>query len=74
MDNLKPCPFCGSTDLTFGEREEQPDSRYMHEVSYLRCDDCEASVQTADCPYTGGRRPVKEIIKELTELWNTRVK
>lgn len=37
MDGLKPCPFCGNTNLKFTTYEISP-------VCYLSCDDCGAEI------------------------------
>jgi len=35
---LKPCPFCGSDDLT-----HRPDNEIHYDVGYVKCNDCLSS-------------------------------
>ena len=44
---MKPCPFCGSEDVSFGKLED---------ICYVECWDCSASIET----YSGIEDAVKK--------------
>jgi len=71
-NKLLPCPFCGNEDIQYGYREEDVDSRYMHEIHYLECSCCSAKMEISNCPYTAGSMSEEKAIEMLNEQWNDR--
>lgn len=64
MSDIKPCPFCGATDIK--AVADQVDAVSWHGV--IECIDCEMRVSSDVCETT----PELAII-EVTEVWNRRV-
>ena len=64
---LKPCPFCGSTDIEAGAYS-------LSEDCYVMCCSCNAGIETL-VPRNGMN--IKEhdeaCIKRLKKLWNRRI-
>ena len=61
MNNLKPCPFCGGTDLRMGE---------AHEAVYVNCPDCDTDgpMRHTDQEAITAWNTRAEGIDELTEM------
>jgi len=74
---LKPCPFCGGTNLRetdkslyIGIQRDGARSKYGHGVAYhVECLDCDASVSAFCC---GRWRWYRDIRKEAYDKWNCR--
>ena len=60
MEELKPCPFCGSTEL---QRRGNNDAEYMN--SYIECMKCHAYGPSANSSALG-------TAKTSEEVWNAR--
>ena len=58
MNKLKPCPFCGSTDIDYGVY-----TGTMRGFDYVQCQECGAEIHAAEG---------KEYLKEVIERWNRR--
>jgi Lar family restriction alleviation protein len=62
---LKPCPFCGSKDITYQSHEDSC-GRFGYVTVW--CMDCEAEGP----PHDWKKTDEEECLKETTELWNRR--
>ncbi len=66
MAELKPCPFCGGTNVKLGAFSISPDC-------YVICNDCGASIEKS---VAWGNMNTKEhdqkCLSVLTEAWNRR--
>jgi Lar family restriction alleviation protein len=67
-DELKPCPFCGSTNLSIETNSVQPDD--FHD-GHVVCDDCDASGRHA-MTLEGWLSSKAEAKEEAIEAWNRR--
>lgn len=56
--NLKPCPFCGSTEVSFGSQGTRPVHRFVN------CCDCLASTNVLA---SNG-----STVEDAAEAWNRR--
>lgn len=66
MEQAKPCPFCGSSKLTY-RYEGQPALRYA-----IMCGECSGTTRSV---YVGGTPSGSTVLfnnPEATELWNKR--
>jgi Lar family restriction alleviation protein len=62
MSNLKPCPFCGSTDLITNNCSNN---------YYIECDNCGAfGPSSIDPAFSMMQREIRESI--TNDLWNNR--
>jgi Lar family restriction alleviation protein len=63
MSELKPCPFCGATDIT--PSADQADAVTWYGV--IECLDCEMRVSSDVC-----ERTPELAVFEVTDMWNRR--
>lgn len=77
MDNLKPCPFCGGTDIRFSVKRTGHFERIYHAAMY--CNGCHcygARIHTAPVKNDYSSRIEAENDKTLkyyaAEAWNRR--
>ena len=67
MTELKPCPFCDSTDITIGHSSW--DEKFGSHYPYIFCRGCGASVS-----YIDKRWGLSDSEKDVKEMWNKRVR
>ena len=65
MSKLKPCPFCGSTDIKFDPDEICCPIQYSVQG---QCNDCGAQEPSGSGVYDSK----KDAINDAIEAWNTR--
>jgi Lar family restriction alleviation protein len=71
VSELKPCPFCGGSNVEAVERYREGSESRWHRIE---CSDCEIhGPETEGCSlnYYGAAR-VDEVAQEAVTLWNTR--
>ena len=73
MNELKPCPFCGSTSLKV---ESKHNGRLYYTGTHsatVRCNKCHARGGTASCKVEKGKhRADGDTEKRAIEAWNRR--
>lgn len=68
---LKPCPFCGSSDVESCPEGERADGRPRY-VYYVHCNNC---VCTGPIINTSGHNVTHDAARQASiDLWNWRVK
>lgn len=76
MDELKPCPFCGGTDIRFSVKKTGRFEFYYHAAMY--CNQCHcygARIHTAACRERQNRYDIENdaVLKHYAvEAWNRR--
>lgn len=68
LEDLK-C-FCGSNNLHYGYYEKDASSRYMTEVHFFECSNCNLKMELENTPYTQGSMAKKDAIEKLKKKWN----
>ena len=63
MNNLKPCPFCGSLDVYFAENSDSGDP------IWAACNTCSAEGPPIEHTFKGSQDEARQII---AVYWNTR--
>jgi Lar family restriction alleviation protein len=71
LDELLPCPFCGSSDCELVERQKLGSASRWHRVICLACEIEGPETQGCGLNYHGADR-VNEVASEAIAAWNTR--
>ena len=70
MDELKPCPFCGSDDIYLTFRQEH---WFGTKEPLIFCNSCKAEVSVEDdSPYTDIEKDYEYRREKVAEAWNRR--
>ena len=70
MSRLKPCPFCGSERLNYGQRLDKDTSLY---VRFVECDECTCSIKVYNSTVDiiekwNTRKPMDKVVEQLEKL------
>ena len=74
LQELKPCPFCGSTKLKVESKHNGTHYYSGTHTATVRCNKCHARGSTASCKVEKGKYSADELTKQRAiDLWNRRV-
>lgn len=70
MDNIKPCPCCGSSARLITTKNDI----YQTEASFIYCENIACGIRTAKAYYEkdDADNVKSAILKELVTIWNRR--
>ena len=74
MQEIFPCPFCGSTNLELfrADRNYNWDDETFHGYYTMRCMKCDARGPITEVKSTDGRPTDNEAYLKAAQIWNNR--
>lgn len=74
MDEIRPCPFCGSNDIAIGQRElfDQLIEMYGDTVLVFGCRNCDAELNEYTFRHCNEPQDYDSMRKYLLARWNKR--